>query len=192
LAGEGPLLSLAEKSALWRLAAASAAPGKVLVAGIQAQGVHDAASQIKTAADLGYVAALVDTHHDKLREDFFYRALADRVAIPIVRDLCRSESALWTSLSEGATAAALPMASAAPYACIAVWEAHRTREEEAGQDWQSRIGPAAALIARLGIPALKYAMDLNGFYGGPPRLPWATPLPSEQKEIEQAFANLKS
>ena len=93
---------------------------------------------------------------------------------------------------DGATGAALPLASAAPYACIAVWEAHRTREEEAGLDWQSRITPAAELVSKLGIPALKHAMDLNGYYGGPPRLPWTTPTPSEKKQVEQAFSNLFS
>jgi 4-hydroxy-2-oxoglutarate aldolase len=191
-AGEGPLLSWEEKQELWRVAAATAAPGKLLIAGIQAQGVHAAAAQINRAAALGYGAALVDTHHDQARELFFHRALADRAVIPIVEDVCRSESALWSSLTNGATAAVLSLASAAPYACIAVWEAHRTREEEAGLDWQSRITPAANLIGRLGIPALKHAMDLNGYYGGPPRLPWTAPTPSEQAEIQQAFADLKS
>ncbi len=38
-------------------------PGKIMIAGIQAQGVHDAVTQINRAADLGYTAALVDTHH---------------------------------------------------------------------------------------------------------------------------------
>jgi 4-hydroxy-2-oxoglutarate aldolase len=192
-AGEGALLSSEEKQNLWRIAAAAAGPGKILIAGIQAQGVHDAAAQIKQAAALGYTAALVDTHHDKERELFFYRALADRASIPIATGLCRSESTLWTAFTQGADAAALPLASAAPYACIAVWEAYRTREEEAGLDWQSRITPAAELIKnRLSVPGLKHAMDLNGYYGGPPRLPWTSPTPPERQEIEQAFADLKS
>ncbi len=38
-------------------------------------------------------------------------------------------------------------------------------------DWQNRIGRAAALVTtKYGIPGLKHAMDLNGYYGGPPRL----------------------
>ena len=70
-----------------------------------------------------------------------------------------------------------------PYACIAVWEAHRTREEEAGLDWQSRITPAADLInKRLGIPALKHAMDLNGYYGGPPDSPGPRPPRPNKKK----------
>ncbi|MBV8905082.1 MAG: dihydrodipicolinate synthase family protein, partial [Acidobacteriia bacterium] len=36
-----------------------------------------------------------------------------------------------------------------------------------------------------------YAMDLNGYYGGPPRLPLSTPAPQAKHEIEQAFHDLK-
>jgi 4-hydroxy-2-oxoglutarate aldolase len=38
---------------------------------------------------------------------------------------------------------------------------------------------------------LKYAMDLNGYYGGPPRLPLTTISPAAKKEIEAAFAEIK-
>ena len=87
----------------------------------------------------------------------------------------------------------LPFANAAPYAAIALWEAYRTREEEAGLDWQARITPPAELVnTRYGVPGLKHAMDLNGYYGGPPRLPWTAPDPSAKREIEEAFADLKS
>jgi 4-hydroxy-2-oxoglutarate aldolase len=107
--------------------------------------------------------------------------------------LCGLESALWSALSEGAAGAVLPLANAAPYAAIALWEAYRTREEEAGLDWQSRIAPAAALVNdRFGVAGLKHAMDLNGYYGGPPRLPWTKAGPEGRLEIERAFADLKS
>ncbi len=113
-----------------------------------------------------------------------------RVGIAV---LCGSELCLWTALQNGASGALLAFANAAPYAAIALWEAHRTREEEAGLDWQSRIAPAAELIeTRFGIPGLKQAMDLNGYYGGPPRLPLTTTSPAEKLEIQQAFADLKS
>jgi 4-hydroxy-2-oxoglutarate aldolase len=85
----------------------------------------------------------------------------------------------------------LAFANAAPYSCIAIWEAHRTREAEAGLDWQNRIARAAWLVtARHGIPGLKYAMDLNGYYGGPPRLPLCPAPPEARSEIEDAFRDL--
>ena len=73
-----------------------------------------------------------------------------------------------------------------------IWEAYRTREEAAGLDWQNRIGRASALVTtKYGVPGLKYAMDLNGYYGGPPRLPLTVPTAAAKQEIEEAFKDLK-
>jgi len=59
-------------------------------------------------------------------------------------------------------------------------------------DWQNRIGRAAALVtSKYGVPGLKHAMDLNGYYGGPPRLPLIGPTPEAKREIEEAFRDLK-
>jgi 4-hydroxy-2-oxoglutarate aldolase len=41
-----------------------------------------------------------------------------------------------------------------------------------------------------GVPGLKYAMDLNGYYGGPPRSPLVPPSAEAKKEIELAFKDL--
>jgi len=106
--------------------------------------------------------------------------------------LVGSAPTLWPSLLMGACGAILAYANAAPYSVIAIWEAHRTREEAAGLDWQNRIGrPAALVTTKYGVPGLKYAMDLNGYYGGPPRLPLVVPTPEAKKEIEEAFKDLK-
>jgi len=103
-----------------------------------------------------------------------------------------SAPTLWPSLLMGATGAILAFANAAPYACIAIWEAFRMREEEAGRDWQNRIARAASLVTvKHGIPGLKHAMDLNGYYGGPPRLPLTVPGAEAKREIEEAFKDLK-
>jgi 4-hydroxy-2-oxoglutarate aldolase len=106
--------------------------------------------------------------------------------------LVGSAPTLWPSLLMGASGAILAYANAAPYSVIAIWEAWRTREEAAGLDWQNRIGrPSALVTTKYGIPGLKYAMDLNGYYGGPPRLPLVAPTPEAKKEIEEAFRDLK-
>jgi dihydrodipicolinate synthase/N-acetylneuraminate lyase len=106
--------------------------------------------------------------------------------------LVGSAPTLWPSLLMGACGAILAYANAAPYSTIAIWEAFRTREEEAGRDWQNRIAPAAVLVTvKYGVPGLKYAMDLNGYYGGPPRLPLTPPSAEAKKEIEVAFQDLK-
>jgi 4-hydroxy-2-oxoglutarate aldolase len=106
--------------------------------------------------------------------------------------LAGTESHVWESLKAGANGAALAFASAAPYATIAIWEAFRTREEDAGIDWQGRISHPSILTTDMyGVPGLKHAMDLNGYYGGPPRLPFVPVSIDARLEIEDAFRDLR-
>lgn len=96
------------------------------------------------------------------------------------------------SLAVGCAGAVLAFANAAPYATVTIWEAHRSREYDAAMDWQLRILKAAQLVTvKYGIPGLKHAMDLNGYYGGPPRLPLTAITPAAKQEIEAAFDGLK-
>jgi 4-hydroxy-2-oxoglutarate aldolase len=107
--------------------------------------------------------------------------------------LTGSGTTFWDALEMGGTGAILGIANAIPYACMTVWEAFRTRQSLAGRDWQDRIGVPAKLIGtKYGIPGLKHAMDLNGYYGGPPRLPFVPPSPEARAEIEDAFRELRS
>jgi 4-hydroxy-2-oxoglutarate aldolase len=116
-----------------------------------------------------------------------------RESKPGFQVLSGSAPTLWPCLTGGAVGAILAYANAAPYSTIAIWEAHRARDYETGQDWQNRIARAATLVTvKYGIPGLKYAMDLNGYYGGPPRLPLTVPSPEVKREIEEAFQDLKS
>jgi 4-hydroxy-2-oxoglutarate aldolase len=106
--------------------------------------------------------------------------------------LVGSAPTLAPSLQAGAVGAVLAFANAAPYATISIWEAHRTREQAAAMDWQARISRAAQLVTtKYGVPGLKYAMDLMGYYGGPPRLPLTVVGPGAKKEIEAAFEGLR-
>jgi 4-hydroxy-2-oxoglutarate aldolase len=106
--------------------------------------------------------------------------------------LVGSAPTLAPSFQVGAVGAVLAFANAAPYGTIAIWEAHRTREPEAALDWQNRIAHAAQLVTtKYGVPGLKHAMDLMGYYGGPPRLPLTVPAPEAKQEIEAAFAGLR-
>lgn len=116
-----------------------------------------------------------------------------RAVKPGFQVLCGSGSNFCEALACGASGAMLAIANPLPYACVTVWEAFRAREHEAARDWQARILPASRLIAaKYGIPGLKYAMDLNGYYGGPPRLPFIPPSLEAKHEIEQAFDGLSS
>ena len=99
---------------------------------------------------------------------------------------------LASALNAGACGGILGFANAAPYAAISIWEAHRTREYAAALDWQKRISrPARLVTAKYSIPGLKHAMDLMGYYGGPPRLPLAPIGPDAKREIEEAFQDIR-
>src|SRR4029079_8946911 len=60
--------------------------------------------------------------------------------------LVGSAPSLAPSIALGAVGAVLAFANAAPYACITIWEAHRSRDFEAAKDWQGRISKAAQLV----------------------------------------------
>src|SRR5215471_11096349 len=113
-------------------------------------------------------------------------------ARPGFQVLTGSAPTLAPSLAVGCVGGLLAFANAAPYAAISIWEAHRTREFGAAMDWQNRILRAAQLVTtKYGVPGLKHAMDLNGYYGGPPRLPLTVIKPEARAEIEEAFSDLR-
>ena len=65
-------------------------------------------------------------------------------------------------------------------------------EYEAALDWQNRIGHASALVTtKYGVPGLKYAMDLNGYYGGPVRPPLLPLTEDAKRDVEEAFRDIK-
>jgi dihydrodipicolinate synthase/N-acetylneuraminate lyase len=96
------------------------------------------------------------------------------------------------SLTEGATGIVSTIANAIPYTMISIWEAHRTRDFEAAADWQARIASAVEIVQGAnGEAMLKHAMDLNGYYGGPPRLPDTVLTPDQKRRVEIAFCGLR-
>ncbi len=116
-----------------------------------------------------------------------------RAVKPGFQVLTGAAGSLWEALQIGAAGAILALANPLPYACVTIWEAFRMREQDAGKDWQARIKPASQLVVtKYGIPGLKHAMDVNGYYGGPPRLPFVPPSSEAKAEIEQAFDGLRS
>jgi 4-hydroxy-2-oxoglutarate aldolase len=113
-------------------------------------------------------------------------------AKPGFQVIAGNDATLADCFAAGAISAAPALANAAPFATISIWEAHRTREGEAAKDWQQRIANIVELITtKFGVPALKHAMDLNGYYGGPPRLPLTALPPDARKQVEQAIAGIK-
>ena len=97
------------------------------------------------------------------------------------------------SLQAGAAGAVLAFANPAPTACYEIFAAWKEGDFELARLKQQRIAKAAERIgAGLSIPGMKYAMDLNGYYGGPVRLP-LLPLTADLKsEVEELLADIKN
>lgn len=93
----------------------------------------------------------------------------------------------------GATGALPRLSAAAPQACCEIWQAHKDGDPALAAEKQERIHPAAILIEGLhGIPAVKHACDLNGYFGGRPRLPLATPTTPQREAIEKSLAGMSN
>ena len=100
---------------------------------------------------------------------------------------------LLPALEAGAVGAVLAFATPAPTACYEIFTAWKEGDAKLAREKQERVsGGAIRVGSELGIPALKYALDLNGYYGGPPRLP-LLPLTSDLKaEVEKLMSDLRN
>jgi len=107
--------------------------------------------------------------------------------------LVGSAHLLKDSLDVGAVGAILAFACAAPTACYEIYAVWKEGDMELAREKQQRIVQASLQVGgELGIPGIKYAMDLNGYYGGPSRLP-LLPLTAEQKaEVERLMADIRN
>jgi dihydrodipicolinate synthase/N-acetylneuraminate lyase len=100
---------------------------------------------------------------------------------------------LEASLGLGAVGAILAFACPAPMACYEIYAALKDGDAALAKEKQERVKLAAQrAVGELGVPGVKYAMDLNGYYGGPCRLPFL-PLNADQKaEVEELMVGIKS
>jgi 4-hydroxy-2-oxoglutarate aldolase len=94
---------------------------------------------------------------------------------------------LLNSLQGGASGGVLAFAAPAPTICFEIYAAWRDNDVDLARSKQEALGVAAKkVVSELGVPAVKHAMDLNGYYGGFPRLP-LLPLNAAQKAEIQAY-----
>ena len=97
------------------------------------------------------------------------------------------------SLELGAVGAILAFACPAPTACYEIYAAWKEGDKALAKEKQQRIVEAAKrVVSDFSISGVKYAMDLNGYFGGPVRLP-LLPLDAEQKaEVERLMASIRN
>ena len=96
-------------------------------------------------------------------------------------------------LSVGAVGGILAFAACAPTACYEIYAAFRDHDYELAAEKQRRITAACVrVVSELGIAGVKYASDLNGFYGGNPRLPLLPLTAADRHEVEALMVDVKS
>ena len=104
-----------------------------------------------------------------------------------------SADKLLPALELGAVGAILAFADCAPTACYEIYAAWKEGNASLAREKQERIvGPVRKVLGEFSIPGIKYAMDLNGYYGGPPRLPLLPLLAEQKREVEQLMSDLKN
>ncbi len=100
---------------------------------------------------------------------------------------------LHPSLDAGAVGAILAFACPAPTACYEIYAAWKEGDGDLARLKQARINSAAArIVGELGIAAIKYALDLNGYYGGPPRLPLLLLTGDVKAEVEHLMSDIRN
>jgi 4-hydroxy-2-oxoglutarate aldolase len=97
--------------------------------------------------------------------------------------LAGSGSTYYSALALGAHGGVLAIAGVAPRLCAEMFNAVQDGRHADARTMQQKLGPLAKLVAsQHGVPGLKAALDLCGYYGGLPRPPLQ---PVNQSVIDQ-------
>ena len=101
--------------------------------------------------------------------------------------LAGSANFFYPSLAIGVTGGILALGNIAPEACIALYDHFRAGRMDEGRALHLRMLPVnLAVTSRWGVSGLKAAMDMLGWYGGPPRLP-LQPLDEDRRHALRAI-----
>jgi 4-hydroxy-2-oxoglutarate aldolase len=107
--------------------------------------------------------------------------------------LVGSAHKLRASLEAGAVGGILAFACPAPTACYEIYAAWREGDAALAALKQERIAKASMrIVGELGVPAIKHAMDFNGYYGGSVRMPLLPLTGDGKKDVEQLLADIRN
>jgi dihydrodipicolinate synthase/N-acetylneuraminate lyase len=104
-----------------------------------------------------------------------------------------SSPAILEGLRAGAVGAMPAFAACAPQASYEVYAAWKDGDQPLAEEKQSRISSAIQIVeTELGLPGIRYASELTGYFGGRPRLP-LLPLRGEQRErVERVMQGIRN
>ena len=97
---------------------------------------------------------------------------------------------LFSALTIGCVGGINALANVAPEQCVGILDLVKAGELDAARDLQLKMIPVnQAVTAVYGVPGLKAALDMLGYFGGDPRLPL---LPSSDQEKSEIKVILKT
>jgi dihydrodipicolinate synthase/N-acetylneuraminate lyase len=107
--------------------------------------------------------------------------------------LMGSTAGMLEGLLAGAVGAMPAFAASAPQACYEVMAAWKDGDEGLAQEKQVRLQGAAERVEQaLGVAGIKFGCDLNGYFGGGPRLPLLPLTGEERAEVEALMQGLRN
>lgn len=107
--------------------------------------------------------------------------------------LAASSAGMLSGLRAGATGTMPGFAAAAPQACYEVYAAWKEDDQALADEKQAWIAPAIAKVeVELGVPGIRYCCDLNGYFGGRPRLPRLPLAETQRVEVERVMAGIRN
>ena len=110
-----------------------------------------------------------------------------RRADPSFQVLSGSANFFYPSLAIGVAGGILALANIAPEASVALFELFGEGRIDEGRELHLRMLPVnMAVTSKWGVSGLKAAMDMLGWYGGPPRLP-LLPLDGDRRRALRAI-----
>ena len=102
--------------------------------------------------------------------------------------LTGSSIVLYPSMCVGASGGIMAITCALPEKCSDIIKLYKDGSHAEAKELQMRlIEPTIAVTSRYGVPGLKAAMDLTGYYGGRSRLPLLPVTSAEIEEIKNIF-----
>jgi 4-hydroxy-2-oxoglutarate aldolase len=107
--------------------------------------------------------------------------------------LVGSASTYYPAMAMGARGGILAVSCFLPELCVELYEAAVAADAMRARSIQQRLlAPSAIVVARHGVPGVKYAMDQLGYYGGPARRPFLALTEKQKQEIDAALAGVVS
>lgn len=96
-------------------------------------------------------------------------------------------------LLEAGVQGVLPeLAACAPQGCHEVWAAFKDGDPPLARLKAERLRDPDAVVSEFGVAGVKYGCDLNGYYGGAPRLPRVGLTAQEKARVEKALREVRN